>query len=148
MPVTGLLFWQEATELHPLGAIAPLCHHRFQGVATTLTTLTFLVDSFVELEERGNRDLEAPVPVVDEWQIAGFDPAIQRRMTDADKSRRQPTRDRLPELALEVTAHDGEISIPGRTPLSPPQPGDVLEQPQPALNASHRGLSVDQSCQK
>ena len=68
----------------------------------------------------------APVHVVDERQITGLDPALQRRMANSQKTSREALRNRFAGLSLQVGTNRGEIRIPRRMALSPAESGDLL----------------------
>ena len=95
------------------------------------------VDGLAQLQQRRHRHLKPAATRVDDRKITRRNPALQRGVADPKHTRRQPTRHRLPELALQAGTNRRDVGVARQLPAHPTQPQNVLEQLLSTIDDAH-----------
>src|SRR5690606_4046282 len=103
------------------------------------------IHRLTEIEQDWDRDLQVPLPAVDEGQIAALDPPLQRRVADAEEPGGKALRHGLPQLRLELGTHASDVPLSRCIALGSPEACDLLEAPELAVGGVHDRKSNDES---
>jgi hypothetical protein len=98
---------------------------------------TLPVNAVVKIEEAWNRDLVTPAWRIDDRQVTGLDPALQGRMTNTEKARREALGHRRAQFTFKLGPHGSNVSISGHARLGSPKARDLMKTLQLAFGAVH-----------
>jgi hypothetical protein len=101
------------------------------------------VNSFIEVEQRSERDFTPPAWGQHKRDIATVDPALKTGVADTEELGGQGTRDGVAELLLERRANSNDVAIVSGTALGAAKARNMVEQP--LLTGVCHGFSVLQS---
>jgi hypothetical protein len=88
---------------------------------------TLRLSCFIEVEQRGERNLPPALRRHDEGHVAALDPPLEAGVADTEQLSSEGPRDRVAQLLLECcTDRDDVATVPG-LPLGAAQPSNLFE---------------------